>query len=497
MESATTPSAVPPHPPLRLLFEARLSSITYVGTAPFAIVGCTPSPSPSTVFRDDEDGPALPVVASCVPVREVYKYGRETMEVCAVVLQISQTSSTLSTHSVYDGSRSESTKEGEEEQLSCYIATLWGLTFDTAYDVRISRVVNGEITLTANEAKPLVAFTMPFTMGVSLPRNLQRCYLSAPILVKRPDFVEMVCAQRSREALLSITVSSVVLEELELMLPWLCYHGLFAVPVSTALSVKGGQAISMISYPNPSNRFIIDLQLTTLVQTTASNAAGGEGTEGGGEPVASRTTITPHAIPWRRSVKVRRLIQSGSYAVVVREGEKEMEAALLRAADYHASKRGATWLYPEIRTAILRSCSASPPSTGTEELGLRFMAVELVRRDSGEVMAGCCGYAVGTVYCDYTMYTLAAQKESFGMVVTKLVGEALQQCGYDFWYWGACLEYMKEYKGRYGGRDVPRAEFYKRWERAKKEAPKRSLPDFLKANCGMLPYVDGAASAAL
>ena len=88
---------------------------------------------------------------------------------------------------------------------------------------------------------------------------------------------------------------------------------------------------------------------------------------------------------------------------------------------------------------------------------MRFVVFELWDRKDGQLAAANFAYVVGSVLHDYTFLTLKRDGRSCGSILTRVVGHIIESCGFDLWYWGFKLEYMKEYD-KYGGKGVPRRE---------------------------------------
>eukprot|EP00388_Colpodella_angusta_P004906 GDKJ01015636.1.p1 GENE.GDKJ01015636.1~~GDKJ01015636.1.p1 ORF type:complete len:521 (-),score=84.94 GDKJ01015636.1:32-1594(-) len=78
--------------------------------------------------------------------------------------------------------------------------------------------------------------------------------------------------------------------------------------------------------------------------------------------------------------------------------------------------------------------------------------------------ASTCSYLVGGgILCDYTV-TNHCSPYSFGLggILAKVVAETLKERDVKMWYWGMELPYMTAFSP-YGGRSVPRWEFYEIW----------------------------------
>ena len=124
---------------------------------------------------------------------------------------------------------------------------------------------------------------------------------------------------------------------------------------------------------------------------------------------------------------------------------------------------------------------------------------ELWDAADGSVLAMTAGYAVGSAFHDFSMFTFTRDKvrrpsptgpardapargaqadvraprccrrrrrraqRSAGAVLTRTVGHLLRECGFGLWYWGYKNAYMHEYDS-YGGSTFGRLEFKVRWQ---------------------------------
>ena len=97
----------------------------------------------------------------------------------------------------------------------------------------------------------------------------------------------------------------------------------------------------------------------------------------------------------------------------------------------------------------------------TKEKKVKFLIFELWEKKTKELIAASFGYFVGSILHDYTFMTLKKDNRSVGSILTKTIADILSNCGYDIWYWGFKLDYMEEYEGKYGGKEIPRSEYWK------------------------------------
>lgn len=301
------------------------------------------------------------------------------------------------------------------------------------------------------------------------------------------------------------------------------YEGLFTLPIMEA---EGGASSSnepgMWILPNGGQRYCIDLERlnndvaaetvsseTNNRDPSANQTQQEEGAAGpsdhnhkNGQSVASESGNLVDRNTWFRCKKLRRLVrrgpsEQGLHMVV----NRNLEDSLRLAQKYHSRPKkkvtrdrdgserssddegGGTWISSQmIQAFALMDAIGSAP----EGHGVKLCAVELINQ-SGDVLAGCLGFALGCVYHDYTMFTCTRSKHSYGAVLTRLLGCALQHAGYKLWYWGFKLGYMNEFDAHCGGVDLPRDEFYRRWNMFREELPLWSIDIFINSGRAALP----------
>ncbi|EPY24731.1 hypothetical protein STCU_07033 [Strigomonas culicis] len=259
------------------------------------------------------------------------------------------------------------------------------------------------------------------------------------------------------------------------LLPLLFYQGLFVLPEDVPINAR--QVLWLLHLPNPPQCCVIDLQDRRLHRP---------------EGVALSDEHPPPccAYPWRRSRKVKRLLASSAYACVVRDTPEAIQTSLQRAAAYHVERHGSTWLLDDYITALshVQGLAGRVPDAPAGTNTVRVLVIEMVERTSGTVVAGCCGFALGCVYHDFTMYTMNRTAATLGAVLTKLIGEALQRCGYNLWYWGIFISYMEQFRALYGLKELDREAFHTRWDHYRDVQPSECIDTFLKRGGAMLPY---------
>jgi len=293
-------------------------------------------------------------------------------------------------------------------------------------------------------------------------------------------------------------------------------YGLFPLPHSD----------SLVPIINPEERYCIDLR---------AGREGGRGEAGGaGSPVR-----------WDKSKRVRR--HGRDFVMSV---NRSFESSLRRLQDYHLAKgSGSTWLTERLRTLLVGLQGEPWGGCGEQSSGdggggggggdggrVDLCMFELWEQTAGESEADCgggggggggssgggphdgtsersseqerhrtsagggagrslrlvavvAGFGVGRVWHDFSMATLVRDRRSPGSLLTKAVGHLLAACGYDLWYWGCKIGYMAEYDD-YGGRDLGREEFWRRWGAAREQPPPgagKGVRDVLRTGGGLVP----------
>ncbi|CUG90271.1 leucyl/phenylalanyl-tRNA protein transferase, putative [Bodo saltans] len=158
---------------------------------------------------------------------------------------------------------------------------------------------------------------------------------------------------------------------------------------------------------------------------------------------------------------------------------RNFEDTMNRALAYHTAK-GGTWMTDSLIKAMsLMSAIGSAH-------GVRLCAVELWDVSTNELLAGCLGFALGSVYHDFTMFTCVRSDASYGSLITKVLAAALHDCGYRLWYWGFRVDYMSAFEGRYGACEWPRDQFYELWAKHRAELPLWHVMEYLNEGKGLL-----------
>eukprot|EP00760_Papus_ankaliazontas_P008115 PhM_4_TR13673/c0_g1_i1/m.19340 len=247
--------------------------------------------------------------------------------------------------------------------------------------------------------------TMP--PGVFMSNEANALFFS-DVHLAHPDVVSCICAC-PEDMMLSVVVPSYSLD----FFINLFYNALFALP-------DVGSPVMYL--PNGRKRYSIDLTKTALST-------------------------------WTRAKCVRK------YANEFRLGvNSDVRGALNKARTYHTEKSESTWLTPEFIDILVALSGAG------HKYGLRVTSFELYDiKDDRRLVACTLGFSLGKAYHDFTMATPERDHRSPGHIVTKTTGAVLKQCGYELWYWGNKIGYMSSYDGKYGGVDIPRNEFYAKW----------------------------------
>ncbi|SCU68119.1 leucyl/phenylalanyl-tRNA protein transferase, putative [Trypanosoma equiperdum] len=327
----------------------------------------------------------------------------------------------------------------DEEEKVKYRATLWALFPNRSYDICLT--LNGDSDEHLSDARgtsPLIRSestkycfsynTLPLGCGIRDPVS----FIYDATILCRSDFLDCLLAQP--KDYMFIYLSKHCLKEL---IARLFYQTLFPLPLS--------QSLGLCSLPNyRQGRYCLDLEREEY--------------------------------PWLRNKKVKRLVSSGLYSVAV---NRDLSNSLRTAQEYHLQRCGSTWLNDNFIEALT-------DMGDDKQLNVGILAVELIEESTGTAVAGCLGFGIGSVFHDFTMFTCQRTTESYGTIITKVMGAALQACGYNMWYWGDKIEYMKQYEGSYGARFLGREEFLRRWALYRDKKPKYFVGDFLRAGKGLL-----------
>jgi Leu/Phe-tRNA-protein transferase len=186
---------------------------------------------------------------------------------------------------------------------------------------------------------------------------------------------------------------------------------------------------------------------------------------------------------WAQSRKVRKLLCKGKGAALRVAVNRDFGDTMKRAQAYHDAK-GGTWITPALIQAM------ELMSIAGDSYGVRLCAVELWDASTDTLLAACLGFALGSVYHDFTMFTSVRSSCSFGSLITKVLAAALEDCGYRLWYWGFRVAYMSSFEGSCGAVHWNRDDFYKLWTEYRSELPIWHVETYLKGNRGLLQALD-------
>ncbi|KAG5472850.1 hypothetical protein LSCM4_02175 [Leishmania orientalis] len=377
-----------------------------------------------------------------------------------------------------------------------HVATVWCLHPSSVYEATLSWSAKRSESVSTTTAVLRVR-----TEGWRVPldlRSVAQHVLDRGSLVFHPEFTRCIFAQGAGKFMFYVPPNPLEPTTALPFMQGMWYHGLFSLPESVRIGPQSVATFFLL--PNGNTRYTLDLAPESPAAPAASSTH--QHDAGAAEPATSRGASAP-LYPWRRQSKVRRVIRSGAYAVVARSDTAGVMASLQRARSYHRESKGSTWI-SDAFICLMGQCSSRSTSSSTDAAAsqaaetekphnVRLLCIELVEKATGEVVAGCCGMAVGRAYHDYTMYTLRQSKDGFGTFLTKLIGEALQRCGYQLWYWGFCVEYMQQYERHCGAVDMPRDVFYRRWGAARDAEPECTIDAYLRSHRGMVPHYEGAS----
>eukprot|EP00796_Vickermania_ingenoplastis_P005989 gene5989-4295_t len=318
-----------------------------------------------------------------------------------------------------------------------YSIALWALNTDTTYVVHLK--VNEEEWI---EKMSTTSLQRSFSWLSSIRLT---SLITEPDMFLRDDVDRLIRAQGAASWLNLLWVPEYPYNFSQIA-SVLFYHSLFLLP---SVSIKHGP--SVFALPAPSSPYIIDLDRV-------------------GNPDV-----------WKHSRKMKKLISSKKYVVRVSTDRDGILRNLACVVEYHTLVNGGTWLTSTFKNIL----------AGVNEVTL-VPHVQLVcfniEDTNGEVFAGCCGVSCGSVYKDFTMYTLKRCPMGYGTLASKILAEALQRCGYNLWYWGFQLEYMQDFEGRYGARQVTRSEFLDRWRMFRDSSPHQTLKEYFEQGNGLLPH---------
>ena len=99
-----------------------------------------------------------------------------------------------------------------------------------------------------------------------------------------------------------------------------------------------------------------------------------------------------------------------------------------------------------------------------DENNFKIVSVELICKDSGELISGEVGYIIGRAYTSLSGFSSKEKKyANYGTLQLVLLAKYLQENGFEFWNLG---HPHMEYKQKLGCKTLSRGEFLKRWNKA-------------------------------
>lgn len=94
----------------------------------------------------------------------------------------------------------------------------------------------------------------------------------------------------------------------------------------------------------------------------------------------------------------------------------------------------------------------------------KVVTVEIICKDSNELIAGEIGYIIGKTYTSLSGFSSKQKRyKNYGSLQLVLLAQYLQNCGFSFWNLG---HPHMEYKKKLGAKIYSRGDFLKRWNEA-------------------------------
>ncbi|CAD2218011.1 hypothetical protein ADEAN_000549700 [Angomonas deanei] len=334
-----------------------------------------------------------------------------------------------------------------------HVATLWGLTVDQTYLILCDSETEGGWHKKFRITPELTPDLDPLKRRLYTALNSRSTVMDLECIL-RPDFTDCALVQGNEPFMATTPVDCGNLESFQPFAGSLLYHGLFFLPAKYPFGW-------LLHLPNPEDRYLVDFAALRAKEATCQKRP-----------------------DWRRSKKVRKNIASGQCRLVVQDTPEALRQALERAEAYQIDMHHSTWLCPE-GISILSSLAPSGVAEKSKK-SVQVLVIDLVDANDN-VLAGCCGFTLGSVYHDFTMYTQRRDRNGYGTFLTKLIAEALYTCGYDMWYWGLRVDYMAQYENGYGACTLPRSEFYRRWVQHRDIPLSEDIVTFVRSNKAMVP----------
>ena len=149
------------------------------------------------------------------------------------------------------------------------------------------------------------------------------------------------------------------------------------------------------------------------------------------------------------SKKVKKLMRENNYIFQI---DSRFNEVLQKFTTQHKYN----WLKDEY-LELLKKLYAS----NDEKRDFKIISVEIVSKESDELIAGEVGYIIGKTYTSLSGFSSPEKKySSYGTLQLVLLAQYLQENGFSFWNLG---HPHMEYKQKLGCKTYSRSEFLKRW----------------------------------
>ncbi|WP_373036090.1 hypothetical protein [Sulfurimonas sp.] len=153
------------------------------------------------------------------------------------------------------------------------------------------------------------------------------------------------------------------------------------------------------------------------------------------------------------SKKVKKLINDDSYTFSINNRFYEVVEKISNQHKYN-------WLKEEY-LELLKELHVND----NEKRNFKIISVEIIYKDSNELIAGEVGYVIGTTYTSLSGFSSKEKKyNNYGTLQLVLLAKYLENRGFSFWNLGHS---HMEYKKKLGCKVYERNEFLKRWNKSK------------------------------
>ena len=152
------------------------------------------------------------------------------------------------------------------------------------------------------------------------------------------------------------------------------------------------------------------------------------------------------------SSKVKKLLNKNSYEFCINTRFNDV-------LDRFSTQHERNWLKDEY-AQLLKNIR----NHNDERDDFKVISVELVCKESGELISGEVGYIIAKTYTSLSGFSSKKKKyTNYGTLQLVLLSKYLQNNGFEFWNLG---HPHMEYKKRLGSKMHSRSEFLKRWNKA-------------------------------